>query len=66
MDYPPELFTHSPNTQTSGGTGAHTEVKDTSLLWQDLQAPARERDRNEADAMRVGRTRMEGGLGPSG
>ena len=44
----------------------HMEGKDTSLLWWDLQAPARERDGNEADAMHVGRTRMEGGSGPSG
>lgn len=42
------------------------EVKEASLLWWDLQAPARERDGNEADAMHVGRTRIEGGSGPSG
>ena len=42
------------------------EVKEASLLRWDRQAPARERDGNEADAMHVGRTRMEGGLVPSG
>lgn len=41
-----------------------TEIKDTSLL---LWGPsARERDRNEADTMQAGSSRLEGGSGHSG
>ena len=66
MHYPPELFTHSPNTQTSGGTGAHGGEGHVTAVVGPPGPSERERDGNEADAMHVGRTRMEGGSGPSG